>query len=122
MKSVVIIEGAGALYTLQFFFYIPANGSTNPNVFQPKTFPIPSGIIPQNFSSLGFAVSEELGNIQTQRLTHSLTDWCFDREIISYLHLNGLKDILNCRRPRQFTYIFNQTKQFSVTYVETLNY
>ena len=33
--------------------------------------------IPQNFSSLGFAVSEELGNKQTD----SLTDWCFDREI-----------------------------------------
>ena len=32
------------------------------------------GIIPQNFSSLGFAVSEELGNKQTD----SLTDWCFD--------------------------------------------
>ena len=42
-------------------------------------------IISQNFSLLGFAVSEELGNIQTDRqthsITHSLTDWCFDREI-----------------------------------------
>ena len=27
------------------------------------------------------AVSEELGDKQTNRLTHSLTDWCFDREI-----------------------------------------
>ena len=65
----------------QYTCYFPANGSTNPDVFQPKTFPIPRGIIPQNFSSLGFAVSEELGNIQTHKLTHSLTNWCFDREI-----------------------------------------
>ena len=50
--------------------YFPADGSTNPDVFQPKTFPIPRGIIPQNFSSLGFTVLEELGNKQT----HSLTD------------------------------------------------
>ena len=59
---------------------------------------------------------------QTNKQTDSLTDWCFDREIISYLHLNGLKDILKCRRPRQFTYIFKQTKRFSAHYVETLNY
>ena len=58
-----------------------ANGSTNPDVFYPKTFSIPRGIIPQNFRSLGFAVSEELGNIQTHTQTHSLTDWCFDRVI-----------------------------------------
>ena len=45
---------------------------------------MPRGIIPQNFRSLGFAVSEELGNIQTDSLTHSLTDWCFDREITHY--------------------------------------
>ena len=51
-----------------------ANGSTNPEVFQPKTFLIPRGIIPQNFSSLGFAVSEEIGNKQTSKETHSLTD------------------------------------------------
>ena len=56
------------------FFYFPANGQTNPDVFQPKTFCIPRGIIPQNFSSLGFAVSEELGNIQTHTHTNSLTD------------------------------------------------
>ena len=65
----------------QYTCYIPANGSTNPDVFQPKTFPIPREIIPQNFSLLGFTVSEELGNIQTDKLTHSLTDWCFEREI-----------------------------------------
>ena len=62
--------------------YFPAKGSTNPDVFQSKTFSIPRGIIPQNFRSLGFAISEELGNIQTDAQTHSLTDWCFDREII----------------------------------------
>ena len=41
--------------------------------FQPKTFCIQRGIIPQNFSLLGFAVSEELGNNQTNTQTHSLT-------------------------------------------------
>ena len=53
----------------QYTCYFPANGSTNPDVFQPKTFPILRGIIPQNFRSLGFAVSEQLGNIQTDRQT-----------------------------------------------------
>ena len=66
-----------AHYTRHF----PANGSTNPDAFQPKTFSIPTGIIPQNFKLLGFAVSEELGNKQTNKQTHSLTDCCFDREI-----------------------------------------
>ena len=42
--------------------------------FQLKTFPIPRRIIPKNFSSLGFAVLEELGNKQTNTQTHSLTD------------------------------------------------
>ena len=50
----VIIEGA---LDMLYFFNFPANGSTNPDVFLPKTFSIPRGIIPQNFSSLGFAVS-----------------------------------------------------------------
>ena len=58
----------------QYTCYFPANGSTNPDVFQPQPFSILRGIIPQNFSSLGFAVSEELGNIQTDKQTHSLTD------------------------------------------------
>ena len=49
--------------------------------FQPKTFSIPRRIISQNFSSLVFAVSEELGNKQTNKHTNSLTDWCFYREI-----------------------------------------
>ena len=31
--------------------YFPADGSTNPDVFQPKTLCIRRGIIPQNFSS-----------------------------------------------------------------------
>ena len=57
--------------------YFPTNGSTNPECFQLKTFSIPRGIISQNFSSLGFAVSEELGN----KHTDSLTDQRFDREI-----------------------------------------
>ena len=59
-------------------FHFPANSLTNPDVFKPKTFCIPSGIIPQNLSSSGLVVSEELGNKQTD----SLTDSCFDREII----------------------------------------
>ena len=49
----------------QYTCYFLANGSTNPVVFQPKTFPIP-----KNFSSLGFAVLEELWNKQTDSLTH----------------------------------------------------
>ena len=54
--------------------------------FQPKTFSIPRGIIPQHFSSLVFAVSQELGNKQTHRLTHSLTYKRFYRVI----HLYGI--------------------------------
>ena len=42
----------------QYTRYFPANGSTNPDVFQPKTFLISRGIIPQNFRSLEFALSE----------------------------------------------------------------
>ena len=65
--------------------YLPAHGSTNPDVFKPKTFSIPRGIISKNFRLLGFTVSEELGNKQTNKHTHSLTDWCFDREIADIL-------------------------------------
>ena len=66
----------GSLDTL-YSFYFPAKGQTNLDVSQPKTFLIPREIIPHNFSLLGFAVSEELGNKQTDRQTDSLTDWCF---------------------------------------------
>ena len=55
-----------------FIFYFPANGLMNLDVFQPKTFCIPRGILPQNLSLLGFAVLEELGNKQTNRLTDRL--------------------------------------------------
>ena len=65
----------------QYTYYFPANGSTNPDIFQPKTFPMPRGIIPHNFRSLGFAVSEELGNKLTNKQTHSLTSYCFYRVI-----------------------------------------
>ena len=44
------------------------------DVTRVKTFLIPRGIIPENFSLLGFAVSEELGNKQTIPQTYSLTD------------------------------------------------
>ena len=37
----------------------------------------PRAIIPQNFSSFGFVVLEELRNKQTNTQTHSLTSYCF---------------------------------------------
>jgi len=77
MKSEVIIEGStGREHTL-VFFYFPINGLTNPDVFLPKTFWNPRGIIPQNFSSSGLVSSEELGNKQI----NSLTSYCFRRRI-----------------------------------------
>ena len=51
------------------FFYFPANGSTNPDAFQPETFSIP-----QNFSSSGLVVSEEFGNKHANKQTHKLTE------------------------------------------------
>ena len=79
----------------QVFFYFPANGLTNPDMFLPKTFLIPRGIIPQNFSSLVFAVSEELGKKHPIRqLTHSLTDGQFNR-VIS-LRTNDYKIVQHC--------------------------
>ena len=72
------------------FYHFPANGSTNWDVFLPKTFCITRGIIPQNFRSLAFAVLEELANIQTDTQTHSLTDWCFNREIVLTIKVDGL--------------------------------
>ena len=72
----------------QYTCYFLANGSTNPDVFQPKTFPIPRGIFPQNFILLGFAVSEELGNKQTHTQTHSLTDWRFYREMTTWTNVS----------------------------------
>ena len=63
------------------FFRFSGEPGTGPGFFQPKTFSIPRGIIPQNFSSLGFAVSQELGNKQTHRLTDIQallqSDWGF---------------------------------------------
>ena len=37
----------------QYTCYFAANGSANPDIFQPKPLCIPRGIIPQNFSSIG---------------------------------------------------------------------
>ena len=71
MKGKEIIEGA--LDTPYFFIFLLTVRRIR-MFFKPKTFLIPRGIIPQNFSSLGFAVSEELGNKQTHRQNHSLTD------------------------------------------------
>ena len=50
-------------------------------IFQPKTFLIPRGIIPQNFSLLGYPVSEELGNKQTKSLTDRLVLLQSDKNI-----------------------------------------
>ena len=49
-----------ALYTPYFL----VNGLPNLRVLYPKTIYTPRGIIPQNFSSLGLAISEESGNKQ----------------------------------------------------------
>ena len=68
MKSVLIIECSTV--PAQVFFYLHANGLMNPDVFYPKTF-----CIPQNFSSSGIFVLEELGSKQTDKLTHSLTSY-----------------------------------------------
>ena len=61
--------------------------------FQPKTFSIPRGMIPQNFSSLGFAVSQELGNKQTHTQTHSLTFYCFDRVIFALYSSQNIRAV-----------------------------
>ena len=79
--------------------------------FQPKTFSIPRGIIPQNFSSLGFAVSQELGNKQTHTQTHSLTFYCFDRVISTLSRSKGSNFCFNVqayvgRRLQLFIYTF----------------
>ena len=67
MKSVVILEGS-TIHTLVFLIFL----LTVPRIRKfssLKPSPSQKGIIPQNFSSLGLAVSEELGNIQTDSLT-----------------------------------------------------
>ena len=51
-------------------------------LFSLKKFYSSRAIIPQNFSSSGLVVPEELGNKQTHRLTHSLTSYCFYRVIL----------------------------------------
>ena len=60
----------------QYTCYFTANGSKN------KTFCIPRGIIPQDFSSSGLVVSEELGNKHPNRQTNSLTFYYFYRVIV----------------------------------------
>ena len=51
-------------------YFLLANGLTNADVFQPKRFLNPREIIPQNYSSSGLVILEELGNNQTNRQTH----------------------------------------------------
>ena len=60
-------------------FGFQTNGWSNPDVFQPIPIRNQRGIIPQNFSSLGFAVSEELGK---NKHSDSLTFYCFYRVMI----------------------------------------
>ena len=84
----VIVEGQRAHWTRSIFFYFPANGSTNPDVFYLKTICSPRGIKSQNFCSLELTVLEELGNKQTDKLTHSLTFYCFYRVIFLFLNNN----------------------------------
>ena len=72
MKGMDIIEGA--LDTLYLFFIFLLTVRRIRMFFKPKTFLIPRGIIPQNFRSLGFVVSEELGNKQTNRQTNALIE------------------------------------------------
>ena len=67
MKSIVIKEGSTVPALV---FYFPANGSTNPDGFGPKTICTPRGIIPQNFCLLGLTVLEELGNKHRNKQTH----------------------------------------------------
>ena len=68
-----------------------------------------------------FPVWEELGNIQTDTQTHSLTDWCFHREI----KLNYIKEKLhlqNVDRPNDEDFT-NKKKQvmFDFTDVDTVS-
>ena len=58
-------------------------------------------MINQNFSSLGFAVSQELGNKQTHRLTDSLTFYCFDRVIEEELSSNISQSYFPLRNKRR---------------------
>ena len=66
---------------MQWLLYLPANSLMNLDVIKPKIFLIPRGIIPQNYSLLGFAILEELGKKQIDRHTDSLTDWHLYRVI-----------------------------------------
>ena len=70
MKSVVIREGSRV--NALVFFYYTANGLTNPDVFFSLKPSLSHRFNPQNFSLLGFAVSKELGNKQTNSLTDIL--------------------------------------------------
>ena len=57
---------------IRVFFGFPANGWSNPNVFKPETIFTPREIFPQNYSSLGLTISEELRKKQTDKLTDNL--------------------------------------------------
>ena len=102
-----------ALY-LQALAYFPANGSKNPDVFWPKTFCIPRGIIPQNFSSSGLVVSQELWNKQTNRQTHSLTFYCFSRVITITVDNVTAHDLKYQKRLCQVIYPFIGDVKFKI--------
>ena len=68
----------------QYIRYFPANGSTNPDVFNLK------GNHPSKFQLAGvrrFGGVREHPNRHTHKLTHSLTDWRFYR-VISCIRFN----------------------------------
>ena len=69
------MKGAGAFqmsapFMLCFFFNFLRTVGRIWKFFLPKTICNPRGIIPQNFSLLGLAVLEELGNKQINTQTH----------------------------------------------------
>ena len=73
----------------------PANGSTNPDVFQPKTFSIPRGIIPQISARWGcrFGGVGEQTYKQTDRLTDILLLSQSDKSLIESIN-PGLKQFM----------------------------
>ena len=70
------------------------------------------------FENLLLDPDRHSSQLSVKRISQFRSQVTFQRTLLFFL----LNDILKCRRPRQFTYIFKQTKQFSATYVETLNY
>ena len=80
MKSEVVREGS-SVHALVFFCF-SANSSMNPDVFSLKPSASQGELcLKISAHSSGLVVLGELGNKQTDRLTHSLTSHCFYRVI-----------------------------------------